>query len=65
MTRDIALAASNLLEDIELCDDVVDRIQQIKIDLELDNSDIVDVLENAKQGINNYKNILEIKLEEL
>ena len=65
MTRDIALAASNLLEDIELCDDVVDRIQQIKVDLELDNSDIVDVLENAKQGINNYKNILEIKLEEL
>ena len=65
MTRDTALAASNLLADIELCDDVVDRIQQIKVDLELDNSDIVDVLENAKQGINNYKNILEIKLEEL
>lgn len=65
MTRDIALAASNLLVDIELCDDVVDRIQQIKVDLELDNSDIFDILENAKQGINNYKNILEIKLEEL
>lgn len=65
MTRDTALAASNLLEDIELCDDVVDRIQQINVDLELDNSDIIDVLENAKQGINNYKNILELKLEEL
>ena len=65
MTRDTALAASNLLVDIELCDDVVDKIQQIKIDLELDNSDIVNVLENAKQGINNYKNILELKLEEL
>lgn len=44
---------------------IVDRIQQIEVDLELDNSDIVNVLENAKQGINNYKNILELKLEEL
>ena len=65
MTEALKQAASNLLVDIELCDDVIDRIQQIKIDLELDNSDIVNVLENAKQGINNYKNILEIKLEEL
>lgn len=65
MTRDIALAASNLLVEIELCDDVVNSIQQIEVDLEIDNSDIINVLENAKQGINNYKNILELKLEEL
>ena len=65
MTRDIALAASNLLTDIELCDEVIDEIQNVKIRLEIDDSYIVDVIENAKQQINNYKNNLEHQLEKL
>ena len=65
MTRDTALAAANLLEDIELCDEVIEEIQNVKITLEIDNSYIINVIENAKQEINNYKNNLEHQLEAL
>ena len=65
MTRDTALAASNLLTDIELCDEVIAEIQNVKVSLEIDDSYIVDVIENAKQQINNYKNNLEHQLEKL
>ena len=65
MKKDIALAASNILFNIELCDDVLEQLGNIAIDLELTNNDLINILEAAKQSVNNYKNVLELKLEEL
>ena len=65
MTRDIALAASNLLVDIELCDDVIDRMQQIKVDLEINNPKLIEALEQSKRNVGAYKHILENQLEAL
>lgn len=65
MTRDTALAASNLLRDIELCDDVMDEIQNVKVTLEIDNCQICSIIDAAKQKIINYKHDLEHELDSL
>lgn len=65
MTRELALKVANLLTTIEFCDNVIEEIQNVKVKLEIDDSYICNVIENAKQEINNYKNNLEHQLEAL
>lgn len=65
MTKELALQATNLLTTIEFCDDVIAEVENVKVKLEIDNSYICNVIENAKQEIINYKNNLEHQLEAL
>lgn len=65
MTREIALEAANLLTTIEFCDDVIAEVENVKVKLEIDDNNICDIIDTAKQKIINYKYELENKLEAL
>lgn len=65
MTRELALQAANLLTTIEFCDDVIDEIQNVKVKLEIDDNNICDIIDTAKQNVMNYKHELEHQLEAL
>lgn len=65
MTRDLALQVANLLTTIEFCDDVIEEVENVKVKLEIDNADIYNIIDTAKQGLIDYKNKLENELESL
>lgn len=65
MTRELALKAADLLTTIEFCDDAIAEIENVKVELEIDNVKICDIIDTAAQKIRNYKYELENELEAL